>query len=89
MTFSPQIGGGEHRQAVKQMELCHLIRLGDGGEVHDLVLLDNRRAKIAEGLTHVFRQVKPQRGQTRVQSFSHHGGHLALTMPLKSTWVSS
>ena len=71
------------------MELCHLIRLGDGGEVHDLILFDNRRAKIAEGLTHVFRQVKSQLGQTRIQSFSHHGRHLALTMPLKSTWVSS
>ena len=71
------------------MELCHLIRLGDGGEVHDLVLLDNRRAKIAEGLARAFRQVKSQLGQTCIQSLSHHGRHLALTMPLRSTCVSS
>ena len=87
--FSPQIGGGEHRQAVQQMELCHLVGLGDGGEVHDLVLFDHGRAEIAEGLAGAFRQVKPQLGQTRVQSLSHHGRHLALTMPLRSTWVSS
>ena len=80
----------DEQNAPEKYSNCgQLFRLPDGGQVHDLVLFDDSRAKIAEGLTRVFRQVKPQRGQTRVQSFPHHGGHLALTMPLKSTWVSS
>ena len=84
-----QIHAGKQGQAVQQVELRHLVLLRNGGEVHDLVLLHHCPGKGTERLLGIFRQVQAQKGQTRGQCCFHHSHHLALTMPLRSTWVSS
>ena len=58
-------------QAVQQVELCHLVRLGDGGEVHHLVLLNNGPAKGAQGFLLAVAQGQTQAGQAAVQGFQH------------------
>ena len=67
-----EIGQGQQRQAVQQVQLCHLIRLGDGGEVHDLILLHHSFAKGAQALAAVFVKVQAQPGQTFCQCLQHH-----------------
>ena len=74
------------------MQLRHLIRFGDGRQVHHLVLPDHRFAKIAEGLLLLLRQGQSQLREPCFQRIVHHAHlqyPLALTMPLRSTWVSS
>ena len=69
------------------MQLCHLLRLGDGGEVHDLVLFDHSGAKGAQLLRGLLAEVKTQRGKAGCEGLQHHGASLgrAPTMPSRST----
>ena len=68
-------------QAVQQMQLGNLARLGNGGKVHHLILLNHGVSKIAQGLLLGFAQCQPQSGQPRGQGL-HHFIHIS-TAPLR------
>ena len=76
-----KIAGSKHSQAVQQMQLGNLTRLGNGGKVHHLILLDDGASEIAKGLFLLFRQVQPQSGQPGGQGL-HHFIHIS-TAPLR------
>ena len=48
--LASEIRQREQRHAVHKVQLRDGVRLGDGGQIHDLVLLDQRLAEAAEGL---------------------------------------
>ena len=66
-----EVGAFEHRQAVQQVELRHGLGLGDGGQVHDLVLLDELAAEAAEGLIRTGGDGHAQPGKSRAQGGKH------------------
>ena len=46
--FVFEVNRVQQRDAVEKVELCHGLRLGDGGQVHDPVFFDQRLSECAE-----------------------------------------
>jgi len=67
----PKVCQGEKGQAVQEVEPRHLLRLGDGGEIHHLVFLQERLAKGAHRFHRPPGQGQPQARQTSLQGFQH------------------
>jgi len=64
-TFVFERHGCEQREAVEKMELGDGLRLGDGGEVHDLVFFQQQFAETAEGIGLRVRQREAVGGKPR------------------------
>ena len=46
--LAAEVRRAQQRDAVEKVQLCHGRRLGDGGQVHDLVFFDQRLPEAAE-----------------------------------------
>ena len=66
-----QIQAPGQRQAVQQVQLGHLDRVCNGGEIHDLVLFNYRLAEGAEDIRRVVRQHRLKARQSGFQRRFH------------------
>ena len=55
-----EIGAIEQGGAVQHVEFCHLIGVGDGGQIHDLIFLDEHPAVALQKLGSIFRNLIQQ-----------------------------
>ena len=81
-----QVGAFEDGQGVGQVESCGLAGIGDGGEVHHLVLLQHGLAEGTQAVGCLRPDAQVKLGQGFQKGSFHHGHHpMAPTMPLRST----
>ena len=67
-----KVHGLQQRDGVEKMQLCYGLRLGDGGQVHDLILLYHGPGKGAELLLPLLGQGQAQSSQAFFQRGFHH-----------------
>ena len=69
--LAPAVGRSQHRQGIQKMQLGHSLRLGDGRQVHDLILFQQQSAELAQAIRLLRGQGLTGPGQTGFQRRPH------------------